>query len=213
VRCHPESLLSLPQVGCHVAPFPPSSAASNALFVPSLEFLLLTSDTQEAVRTCNNFFAPSGTSCNRPKLAPSFHGRLDLLCVQRGELDANSRSPGFPGTVPAYIRTYNPRSYAGARASASRLVRHLLQAAMQWLYAQVSNGIPNKEPMPTTANRHPVASTRTWKMAGRYSSPPIQSHGGFRSSSSSASFRVSSSSSMACRRRSFASSMRPATLA
>ena len=46
-----------------------------------------------------------------------------------------------------------------------------------------------------------------------YSRPAIQSHKGFRSSSSSANPRMSLSSSMACRSRSLASSMRPVTLA
>jgi hypothetical protein len=45
-----------------------------------------------------------------------------------------------------------------------------------------------------------------------YSKLAIQFPRGFRSSSSSASFRASLSNSMACRSRSFASSMRPATL-
>jgi hypothetical protein len=52
---------------------------------------------------------------------------------------------------------------------------------------------------------------RTWR--GSYSNPPIQSHKGFRSSSSGANLRISLSSSMACRRRVFASSIRPVTLA
>ena len=46
-----------------------------------------------------------------------------------------------------------------------------------------------------------------------YSKPAIQPHNGFRSSSSIANFRSSLSSLMAWRRCSFASSMRPVTLA
>ena len=45
-------------------------------------------------------------------------------CVPRG-----IKALGFPGVVAAYIKTYNPRSYAGARASASRLMRRLSQCA------------------------------------------------------------------------------------
>ena len=76
-----------------------------------------------------------------------FAMRAARECVPKG-----IKALGFPGIVAAYIKTYNPRSYAGARASASRLMRHPhVQAAMQWLYAQAGNEIPNKEPMPTTA--------------------------------------------------------------
>ena len=46
-----------------------------------------------------------------------------------------------------------------------------------------------------------------------YSRPAIQSHKGRRSSSSSANLRISLSSSIVCRRRAFASSILPATLA
>ena len=35
-----------------------------------------------------------------------------------------TKALGFPGIAAASIKTYNPRSYAGARASAYRLVRH-----------------------------------------------------------------------------------------
>ena len=43
--------------------------------------------------------------------------------------------------MAAYIKTYNPRSYAGARANASRLLRHPhVNAAMQWVKTR-SKGI------------------------------------------------------------------------
>jgi hypothetical protein len=68
-------------------------------------------------------------------------------CVPRG-----IKALGFPGVVAAYIKTYNPRSYAGARASASRLMRHPhVRAAMQWFRAQVVNEIPRGEAMPQTS--------------------------------------------------------------
>jgi hypothetical protein len=56
----------------------------------------------------------------------------------------------------------------GARASASRLVRHPhIRAATQWLYAQVAHEIPNKEPMPTTAIGIWLRLTRARKPKGR----------------------------------------------
>ena len=51
-------------------------------------------------------------------------------CVIRG-----IKALGFSGIVAAYIKTYNPRSYAGARASASRLVRHPHVRAAMWKLA------------------------------------------------------------------------------
>ena len=75
-----------------------------------------------------------------------FAMRAARECVIRG-----IKALGFSGIVAAYIKTYNPRSYAGARASASRLVRHPhVRAAMQWSYAQVTDEIPVGERMPTT---------------------------------------------------------------
>jgi hypothetical protein len=66
---------------------------------------------------------------------------------------------GFPGIVAAYIQTYNPRSYVGARASASRLLRHPhVRAAMQWSYAQVNNEIPIGEPNASDTVRNMAAS-------------------------------------------------------
>jgi hypothetical protein len=75
-----------------------------------------------------------------------FAMRAARECVPRG-----IEALGFPGIVAAYIKTYHPRSYAGARASASRLMRHPhVRAATQWSYAQVTNEIPIGERMPTT---------------------------------------------------------------
>jgi hypothetical protein len=76
-----------------------------------------------------------------------FAMRAARECVPRGV-----KALGFRGIVAAYVRTYNPRSYAGARASASRLMGHPhVRAAMQWSYAQMSDELPREEPMPTTA--------------------------------------------------------------
>jgi hypothetical protein len=76
-----------------------------------------------------------------------FAMRAARECVPRG-----MKALSFPGIVAAYIKTYNPRSYAGARASASRLMRHPhVRAAMQWSYAQMSDELPREGPMPTTA--------------------------------------------------------------
>jgi hypothetical protein len=75
-----------------------------------------------------------------------FATRAVWECVPRG-----IKALGFPGIVAAYIKTYNPRSYGGARASASRLMRHPhVRAATQWHYAKMSNEIPDAEPMPAT---------------------------------------------------------------
>ena len=66
-----------------------------------------------------------------------FARRAAWECVPRG-----SKALRFPGLVAAYIKTYNPHSYAGARASASRLMRHPhVRAAMQWFYARMNNEI------------------------------------------------------------------------
>ena len=74
-----------------------------------------------------------------------FAMRAASECVPRG-----SKALRFPGLVAAYIKTYNPHSYAGARASVSRLMRHPhVRAAMQWFYARMNNEIA--EQMPTTA--------------------------------------------------------------
>jgi hypothetical protein len=76
-----------------------------------------------------------------------FATRAAKECVARG-----FKALGFATIVAAYIKTYNPRSYAGARASASRLVRHPhVRAVMQWSYAQVAGEISVIEQMPTTA--------------------------------------------------------------
>jgi hypothetical protein len=67
-------------------------------------------------------------------------------CVPRG-----IKTLGLPPTVTAYMKTYRPRSYAGARASASRLMRHPhVKALMQWHYAKMRGEIPSAEPMPAT---------------------------------------------------------------
>ena len=82
-------------------------------------------------------------------------------CVLRG-----IKTLGFPGIAAAYMKTYNPRSYAGARASASRLMRHPhVRAAMQWLYAQVTNEITDKEPMPEAVSgiRTRLAELGCWR--------------------------------------------------
>lgn len=52
----------------------------------------------------------------------------------------------------AYLSTYrNARSEAGARASASRLMRRReVQAARQWFHAALCREIPRGEPMPRT---------------------------------------------------------------
>jgi hypothetical protein len=77
----------------------------------------------------------------------SFARQAAWECVPTG-----IKALGFRGIVAAYVKTYNPRSYAGARASASRLMRHPhVRAAMQWSYAQMSDELPREEPMPTTA--------------------------------------------------------------
>ena len=62
------------------------------------------------------------------------------------------RTLGFPGTVGAYIKTYNPRNYTGARASASRLMRHPhVNTAMQWVNTR-SKGSPTSFIKQTTTN-------------------------------------------------------------
>jgi hypothetical protein len=84
-------------------------------------------------------------------------------CVPRG-----IKALGFPGIVTAYIKTYNPRSYAGARASASRLMRHPhVRPAMQWFYAQLRKEIARGEPNAEDSNGDLVASTRTQNLMVR----------------------------------------------
>jgi hypothetical protein len=47
--------------------------------------------------------------------------------------------------------SYNPGSYSAAKASASRLMRHLhVRAAVQWHYALKSREVSFGNPMPTT---------------------------------------------------------------
>ena len=63
-----------------------------------------------------------------------YHGMFPWLGIHLLEFDCDYRvemrvlrgtkALGFPGIAAASIKTYNPRSYAGARASAYRLVRH-----------------------------------------------------------------------------------------
>jgi hypothetical protein len=57
----------------------------------------------------------------------------------------------LPGIVTAYLKTYNPRSYAGARASASRLCKHPnVRAVMRWERAKMWGEIPAAELIPVT---------------------------------------------------------------
>jgi hypothetical protein len=75
-----------------------------------------------------------------------FAMRAVWLCVPWG-----IKKLGLPGIVTAYIITYHPRSYVGARASASRLMRHPhVKALMQWHYAKMRGEIPAGELMPPT---------------------------------------------------------------
>jgi hypothetical protein len=89
---------------------------------------------------------------------------------------------GVPGIVTAYIKTYNPRSYGGVRASASRLMRHPhVRAAMQWHYAKMRNEIHQAEQMPRTAKGIWLRLCELYQMAvgrlgrrliiGRYDDP------------------------------------------
>ena len=78
-----------------------------------------------------------------------------LRCAQREMCPGGMRAFGFniPGIVTTYIETYQPKSRAGARASASRLMRRPhVKAAMQWFYAQMAREIPGDEPMPETGS-------------------------------------------------------------
>jgi len=75
-----------------------------------------------------------------------FAMRAVWLCVPRG-----IKKLGLPGIVTAYIITYEPRSYAGARASASRLMRHPhVRAVMRWERAKMWGEIPHAEVRPAT---------------------------------------------------------------
>ena len=72
--------------------------------------------------------------------------RVVFACVPNG-----IRMCGLSGIVGAYMDTCNPRSYAGARASAFRLMRHVhVRAAIQWYHALKSQEIYFGNPMPTT---------------------------------------------------------------
>ena len=63
-----------------------------------------------------------------------------------------SKWAGIPGTVEAYMRTYGPRSRAGASASCSRLAkRRDVRALTAWFFAKAGREISRDEPMPRTA--------------------------------------------------------------
>lgn len=106
----------------------------------------------------------------RRQIEPEISTRHWLFAMRAAKkcCPGGMRAFGFniPGIVTAYIETYQPKSRAGARASASRLMRRPhVKAAMQWFYAQMAREIARDEPMPETVSgiRARLAELGCWR--------------------------------------------------
>jgi hypothetical protein len=93
------------------------------------------------------------TARRRPRNFISYrHEAFARVSVFEAIPGGDRRFLNIPPVFRAYLRTYgNARSEAGARASASRLMkRRDVQAARQWFHAVLCREVPQGEPMPRT---------------------------------------------------------------